>query len=180
MLLRKRKRGGGNLITEIKERFVFVVFLFAVIVLGGDAQEKYHKLKSTDLSFVEQTSKISIGISDKIENIMILGSASRKLKSEGSDPAWNIWRYSFKGLTVDAFEGNGSINFMEINNGDFLSSRGIKLGDSREKIIQLYGEPDVDQKNVIGYLYLTEDSVWGLDFYFDNIGVNRMVVGRDD
>ena len=168
------------MITDMNKRWALVIISLVLLVFCGNAQEKKHKLKITDLSFIGLASKKTFGISDTVANLSFLGDGTKKLKMEGADPAWNIWRYSWNGVTVDAFEGNGAINFIEISDGNFSSSRGVKIGDNREKVVQVYGEPDVDQNDVIGYLYLTEDSVWGLDFYFDSTGINRVVIGRDD
>jgi hypothetical protein len=166
---------------KIMNKKIFIWFTIVLFIIPVQyAQSKYSKINMEDLLFVNNLNNKKIGVSNKLNELKYLGDNIKELKYKGSEPVWNLWTYYWNGIKLDAFEGNGSINYLEINGTNYKSSRGIKIGDNIKSVIQKYGEPDIKQKNVLGYVLLTEDYVWGLDFYYKNDLVERVVIGRDD
>jgi hypothetical protein len=122
-----------EIIMDKKILIWFTIILFIIPIQY--AQDKYSKIKMDDLLFVNNLYNKTISVSNKLNDLKYLGYNKKELKYKGSEPAWNLWIYYWNGIKLEAFEGNGSINYLEINGTDYTSSRGIKIGDNIKSVI---------------------------------------------
>lgn len=103
-------------------------------------------------------------LSSNSDNVVAkLGEPKKKLNEDhGQLPLTHL---SYPGLKISAVSNSGEIVNMVIDNGDYKTNRGVKVGATPYKVTKAYGQPI---KTILrGHVYYIYDT--------DPVGLNRLI-----
>lgn len=113
-------------------------FLILAMTIGFSTRAQQETKELTSHDFI--VSDIFIGMS-KVNVIKILGKGKSENSRKGVTGAFTDLKYA--GLTV-MLNGTGnhqSVFGILINSANYSTNRGLRVGDSAKKVLELYGEP---------------------------------------
>jgi hypothetical protein len=100
---------------------------------------------------------------------------------------------SWNGLTLtllpDITHNNGKytpipneyiIRTITVEDSQFATIDGLKIGDDVELVEKTYGEPFIKRSTIYTYFYFNTDDVWNLLFYFNNNKIEKVIILRGD
>ena len=135
--------------------------------------------QSTDLSsFEKEVAGIKAGMdSNNVREILgAPNSISVENDYRDSESKFIIWHYKY----FDVLLGNSDyVGAIQINKKGIQTSRGISIGDSKERVIEIYGQPTIEYENTISYLNSDDDmNDKVLEFTFNNNKIINIYIGR--
>lgn len=136
----------------------FIMFLFLSLILFGcevltkDSYDFYKDVETTDLSS-ENINSVHIGSSEN-EIIEKFGVPQK----EDQDDSFKNISYENNGLLF-LLKNNKLIEY-RINNSNYSTNKGIKVGDNKQKVIEKYGK---------NYYTKKEDRTYSAIGYFDKV-----------
>lgn len=96
-----------------------------------------------------------------------------KVPNHYTDPDSDVVYY-YDGVLVYLNNQNRIVSF-EITSIQATTARGLKVGDSREKVLQQYGKPSEEGESYVSYFEL--NSALGITFHFEGLRINQIHVG---
>lgn len=161
---------------------ILLVVLMVVLVIGKSCDinfsRSYHHrfTKTTDLS-MENVNGIHLG--DRIDDKDVEEEYG-KISDLSRDNIMHDYYFLSKMIEVVTEKNDKEIIRFVVNDKDIETSKGIKIGDSREKVIDTYGENyyyRLEQgTDIIGYV--DKDMKISIEFWLDHNG--RLVFYRLD
>ena len=168
---------------------IFIIFVLALVYFynrslftyesktSGDSQ---HVVKSdADKKFALTGEDFQVnGLSEKSTKDLVEKALGKPDKIEKDENAVDessktvVWEYD--GLNI-TFSTDRLLNF-EISSVKYSTARGIKTGDSKEQVLKLYGTPDFDETESIGY-YDNGNEVHLVCFAFKDNKVVSIFIG---
>jgi hypothetical protein len=105
----------------------------------------------------------------------ILGEAAIGASSDLFIPL--VW----DGLILKVLPDRYTIRIITVENSQFATIEGLKIGDNAELVEKIYGEPFIKRSTIYTYFYFDTEDVWNLLFYFNsNNKIEKMVILRGD
>lgn len=103
-------------------------------------------------------------LSSNYDNIVAkFGEPKKKINEDQGQPP--LTHLSYPGLKISVVTESGRIVHMVIDNGDYQTNRGVKVGATPYKVTKAYGQPN---KNVLrGHVYYIYDT--------EPAGANRLI-----
>ncbi|MPL68031.1 hypothetical protein SDC9_13735 [bioreactor metagenome] len=97
---------------------------------------------------------ISLGSSSYDDIVANLGEPKKKFEDEQGQ--LSLTHLSYPGLKIAVVSEGGPVVYMLIDNGDYKTQRGVKVGATPSKLTKEYGQP---QKSMInGHVYYIYDT----------------------
>jgi hypothetical protein len=155
----------------MKRIFLIVMILYSVNIYAEIIYPDDYYIIDTENDF-----RIVLGNAPSFVSDFYGAPLSKELIFEAKWPEYKIWREGYKcGITIEYETYDFMITYIHIDNNRFITSKGVKVGTSKEEVIQLYGEPtreikEEDSKNKIYMLYEEVNKEINIDGEYSLIG----------
>ena len=128
-------------------------------------RKKSRDLQAKDFEFVGHygTSDVSIRLEDPITPLdASLGPPLRtEVHPNGSDPKWDVINQHYDGLLVGTIRHWRDVRYVEVHIPQLKTYRGIRVGDSKQKVLQAYGAAREAGSDLVYYYKIPPDNTPG-------------------
>jgi hypothetical protein len=159
---------------------VLVLFLCLHTVYADGLRNGKGELRMEQFAFIKTDTGDVINFSSDIKNLeRLLG----KPVAGTPELPTSFLPFSWEGLTLELLPNDYIIRILTVENSQFATIDGLKIGDDAELVEKTYGEPysKMKRSTLYTYVYFDTEEVWNLLFYIDNKNkIEKMIILRGD
>lgn len=144
---------------------VLVLFFCLYTVYADGLRNGKGELRMEQFAFIKTDTGDIINFSSDIKNLeKVLG----KPAAGTPDLPTSFLSFSWEGLTVKLVPKDYIIRILTVENSQFATIDGLKIGDDVKSVEETYGEPYSKRSTKYTYVFFDTEEVWNLLFFFDN------------
>jgi hypothetical protein len=158
------------------KRFVLIsmIFCFCFILFANDS--KPGLLKSTSFKLTYKNTQVEIDLNSKIN--ILQEQIGTPLENVESKKFRNYKNYVWPGLVLQVLPSNNIIQLIDIEDPCISTIDGVKIGDLKSKVLEIYGIPRVTKDKYISYYFSTFDETWYMIFYLSEGNISSIQIHR--